>query len=87
MKERRGQYRARSAAFDGIAEVCEASGATRSDDADLQDRGDGTQEIDIESCARAVAIDGSQQDLAGAEGFGAAAPVDGVEAARFFSAS
>src|SRR5205807_4220321 len=47
----------------------------------------GAQKLHVESGVSAVAVDGGQEDLAGSELFGAAAPLHGVELGQLLSAA
>src|SRR5437870_3217935 len=79
--------RARAAGLDGVAKVLQRAGAARGDHADLERRRHRAEQRDVIAGVGTVAIDGGQQNLAGAEGLGAFAPLHGIDAGAFLAAA
>src|SRR5262249_57818187 len=80
MEDRSGQHGARMAIPYAIDQMVERAYAPRSDDRHGDRVGDPAGERDVETLARAIAVHGGEQDLAGAERDDLARIIHGVDA-------
>ena len=78
MEDRRRERGVGAAGGEDVDEVVEAAGAARRNHRDRHGGRHGGGQRAVEARLGAVAVDGGQQDLAGAAVFGLAGPVDGV---------
>ena len=86
VEDRGGEDRIGAAIADRGDEVGRAGGATRRDDRHADPVGDGPQELGVEAGARAVAVDGGDQQFAGAQVHDPLGPGDRVEVGRLAAA-